>query len=116
MPDKPLFWLGSSRNDLKAFPPDARRVAGFQLRRVQQGLEPNDWKPMPTVGPGVREIRIHTGLEHRVFYVAKFTEGVYVAHAFEKRTRKTPKQDLELARDRFRALVMKRRIDNSTER
>ena len=116
MPDKPLFWLGSSRNDLKAFPPDARRVAGFQLRRVQQGLEPNDWKPMPSVGPGVREIRIHTGLEHRVFYVAKFTEGVYVVHAFEKRTRKTPKQDLELARDRFRALVMKRRTDNSTER
>lgn len=116
MRDKPLFWLGSSRNDLKAFPPDARRVAGFQLRRVQQGLEPNDWKPMPTVGPGVREIRIHTGLEHRVFYVAKFTEGVYVVHAFEKRTRKTPKQDLKLARDRFRALVMKRRTDNSTER
>jgi phage-related protein len=116
VPDKPLFWLGSSRNDLKAFPPDARRVAGFQLRRVQQGLEPNDWKPVATVGPGVREIRIHTGLEHRVFYAAKFTEGVYVLHAFEKRTRKTPKREVELARDRFRALVMKRRTDNSTER
>jgi phage-related protein len=116
VPDKPLFWLGSSRNDLKAFPPDARRVAGFQLRRVQQGLEPNDWKPVATVGPGVREIRIHTGLEHRVFYVAKFTEGVYVLHAFEKRTRKTPKREVELARDWFRALVMKRRTDNSTER
>jgi phage-related protein len=116
VPDKLLSWLGSSRNDLKAFPPDARRVAGFQLRRVQQGLDPNDWKPMPTVGPGVREIRIHTGLDHRVFYVAKFTEGVYVVHAFEKRTRKTPKPYLELARDRFRALIMKRRTDNSTER
>ena len=116
MPDKPLFWLGSSRNDLKAFPPDARRVAGFQLRRVQQGLDPNDWKPMPTVGPGVREIRIHTGLDHRVFYVAKFTEGVYVVHAFEKRTRKTPKPYLELARDRFRGLIMKRWTDNSKER
>ena len=111
-----MFWLGSSRNDLKAFPRDARRVAGFQLRRVQQGLEPNDWKPMPSVGPGVREIRIHTGLEHRVFYLAKFMEGVYVLHAFEKRTRKTPKRDLELARDRFRALVLKRRTDNSTGR
>ena len=71
---------------------------------------------MPTVGPGVREIRIHTGLEHRVFYVSKFTEGVYVLHAFEKRARKTPKRDLELARDRFRAVVMKRRTNNSTER
>ena len=116
MPDKPLFWLGSSRSDLKVFPQDARRIAGFQLRRVQQGLEPNDWKPMPTVGPGVREIRIHTGLEHRVFYVVKFTEGVYVLHVFEKQTGKTPKRELELARERFRALVMKRRIENPTER
>jgi phage-related protein len=114
--DKPLLWLGSSRSDLKTFSPDARRVAGFQLRRVQQGLEPNDWKPMPTVGPGVQEIRIHTGLEHRVFYMARFAEGVYVLHAFEKRTRKTPKRELELARDRFRALVMKRRTENRTER
>jgi phage-related protein len=86
------------------------------LRRVQQGLEPNDWKPLPSVGPGVQEIRIHTGLEHRVFYVAKFAEGVYVLHAFEKRTRETPKRELELARDRFRALVMKRRTENPTER
>jgi phage-related protein len=71
---------------------------------------------MPTVGPGVQEIRIHTGLEHRVFYVAKFAESVYVLHAFEKRTRKTPKRELELARDRFRALVMKRRTQIPTER
>jgi phage-related protein len=112
--DKPLFWLGSSRSDLRAFPPDARRSAGFQLRRVQQGLEPNDWKPMLTIGPGVQEIRIHTGLEHRLFYVVKLTEGVYVLHAFEKRTRKTPKRDLELAQDRFRALLMRRRSEDAT--
>jgi len=49
---------------------------------------------MPTIGPGVREIRIHTALEHRVLYVAKFVEAVYVLHAFEKRTRKTPKVDV----------------------
>ena len=66
MADKPLIWLGSSQRDLKAFPQDARSVAGFQLRRVQQGLEPNDWKPMTEVGAGVQEIRLHTGLEHRV--------------------------------------------------
>ncbi|MGH7928646.1 MAG: type II toxin-antitoxin system RelE/ParE family toxin [Candidatus Binatia bacterium] len=109
MPDKPLVWLGSSRSDLRAFPDNARRVAGFQLRRVQRGLEPNDWKPMPAVGPGVREIRIHTELEQRVFYVARFTEGVYVLHVFEKRTRKTPKREVELARDRFRNLLLKRK-------
>jgi phage-related protein len=106
MADKPLIWLRSSRDDLKAFPPDARRIAGFQLRRVQQGLEPNDWKPMTTVGVGVQEIRIHTGREHRVIYLAKHSEGVYILHAFEKRSRKTPMREIELARDRFRALAL----------
>ena len=105
MADKRLFWVGSSRDDVRAFPPDARRVAGFQLRRVQQGLEPNDWKPMPSAGAGVHEICIHTGLEHRVFYVARFEKGVYVLHAFEKRSRKTPKRDLDLARERLRVVL-----------
>jgi hypothetical protein len=56
---KSIIWLGNSRRDLRAFPALARRLAGFQLRRLQQGLDPDDWKPMQTVGPGVREIRIH---------------------------------------------------------
>ena len=115
MPDRPLFWLGSSLGDLRAFPASARREAGFQLRRVQQGLDPNDWKPLPDVGPGVREVRLHTGLEHRIFYVAKFTEGVYVLHAFEKRTRKTPRRDLDIARVRFRALVLRRRPNDASK-
>jgi len=69
---------------------------------------------MPTIGPGVREIRIHTALEHRVLYVAKFVEAVYVLHAFEKRTRKTPKVDVELASERFRALLAQRRTGHLT--
>ena len=105
MSDKPLFWLGKARGDLRTFSAPARRVAGYQLRRVQQGLEPNDWKPMPTVGPGVREIRIRTGLEHRVFYVATLGTGIYVLHAFEKRSSKTPKREMDLARARYRALI-----------
>jgi phage-related protein len=103
--DKPLLWLGSSRGDIRTLPEDARIAAGFQLRRVQQGLDPNDWKPMPTVGPGVREIRIHVEGAHRVFYVASFPEAVYVLHVFEKKTRRTTAQDLELGRKRFRDLV-----------
>jgi phage-related protein len=114
--DKPLIWLGASRTALKAFPDDARQIAGFQLRRVQQGLEPNDWKPMTTVGVGVKEIRIHTGLDHRVLYVARFAEGIYVLHAFEKRTRKTAKRDTDLARERFRALIENRRREKSNGR
>ena len=103
-----MFWCGTTRDDVKAFSADARRLTGFQLRRVQHGLDPNDWKPMPDIGPGVREIRIRTDVEHRVFYVAKFSEAVYVLHAFEKRSRKTPKRELQLARDRLRDLLIRK--------
>jgi phage-related protein len=104
MPDKALTWLGSSRRDIQAFPAVARGLAGFQLRRVQQGLDPDDWKPMQAVGPGVREIRIQVAGAHRVFYVATRPEAIYVLHAFEKKTQKTSAQDLRIGRDRFRAL------------
>jgi phage-related protein len=106
---KPLLWLGSSRRDIRAFPPEARRAAGYQLLRVQQGMEPNDWKSMTIIGTGVREIRVHTETEHRVCYIARFAEAVYVLHAFQKRTRKTPASDVELARTRYRELLESRR-------
>lgn len=76
-----------------------------ELRRVQRELEPFDWKPMTSIGPGVREIRVHTGLEHRVLYVARLAEAVYVLHAFEKRSRQTAQRDVEFARQRFKELV-----------
>ena len=101
MADKPLVWLGSSREDVRAFSDDGRRQAGYQLRRVQVGLMPDDWKPLTTVGAGVYELRIHRGTEYRVLYVAKFEEAVYVLHAFEKRTRQTRETDIALARRRL---------------
>ncbi len=101
MAEKPLFWVGSSLEDIRAFPEDARRETGHQLHLVQNGLEPSDWKPMPTVGTGVNEIRIHTGTDYRVFYIAKFPERIYVLHAFEKRTRQTPQADIDLASKRL---------------
>jgi phage-related protein len=106
---KRLLWLGSSRRDIRRFPKPARRVAGFQLLRVQQGLEPNDWKPMASIGAGVQEIRVHTETEHRVCYVARFLDGIYVLHAFEKRTKKTSSSDVALARTRYRELLEHRR-------
>jgi phage-related protein len=108
MSQKTLIWLGDSRETIRAFRDDARKIAGFQLWRVQRELDPNDWKPMPSVGPGVQEIRIHTGVEHRVLYVAKFAEAVYVLHAFEKRTRRTSRDDFDLARHRLRLLINQR--------
>lgn len=114
MPEKPVAWLGSSLDDIRRFPEDARRAAGYQLGRVQQGLLPTDWKPMSTVGPGVLEIRVHTRLEHRVFYVAQFEEAVYVLHAFEKRTRRTPQHDVTLAQKRLGDLLRRRAKDAET--
>lgn len=103
------MWLGSSLEELRLFPEDARRAAGFQLGRVQHGLLPTDWKPMATVGPGVVESRVRTRLAHRVFYVAKFEEALYVISAFEERSQKTPPAEIELARRRLGALVRRRR-------
>ena len=108
MPDKPLQWVGGSLAELRAFPADARRRAGYQLRRLQQGLLPDDWKPMGTVGAGVAELRVHTDTEHRVVYVAKFEEAIYVLHAFEKRTRQTPQGAIALARKRLGAVIQAR--------
>lgn len=94
MADKPLVWVGGARRDIRAFPADARSVAGFELRRVQLGLDPTDWKPLPGVGPGVREIRVQTGRAHRIFYVATFAEAVYVLHVFEKKPRRRRREIL----------------------
>ena len=101
---KRLEFVGSSLNDLRKFPLEARRAAGFELSFVQQGLEPSDWKPMNAVGSGVREIRIHVLGEWRVLYVAKFAEAIYVLHVFQKKTQKTRREDIDLARARYRLI------------
>lgn len=100
MGEKPIQWVGSALDDLRRFPDEARQRAGYQLALVQSGLAPDDWKPMPSVGPGVCEIRIRTRQAHRVLYTARFQEAIYVLHVFEKRTRKTRLADIELARRR----------------
>ena len=102
MEEREIIWVGSSLDDVKAFPPVARRETGHQLGRVQHGLMPGDFKYMRSVGTGVYEIRIKDdGDQYRVFYVAKFEEGIYVLHAFEKKTRKTSQKDIEIAKKRY---------------
>lgn len=106
---KPVVWLGDSRQAIKAFAPTAPQRVGRQLARVQDGLEPEDWKPMPSVGISVQEIRVREKGAYRLIYVAKFSEAIYVLHAFAKKSQKTPKRDIELAPARFRALVNERK-------
>ncbi len=102
---KALVWMGGSREDLRAFPADARRQAGYQLDKVQRGAEPEDWKPLKTIGQGVRELRIResSGAFH-IVYLATLPEGVYVLHCFQKKVQKTSGKDIRLAKLRFKAL------------
>ncbi len=93
-------------DDLRAFPETAPREAGYQLDRVQQGLEPDDWKPMPGIGLGVREVRVRDQAgAFRVILTATRPEAVYVLHAFQKKTQQTGKRDLDLAAARLRGLT-----------
>ena len=105
MHDKPIFWIGSARGDLRAFPEEARYKAGVQLRAVQRREDPIDFKPMSTVGKGTFEIRVRTGDAYRIFYVARFREAVYVLHAFQKKTQKTSKQDIQLGQQRYKEML-----------
>jgi phage-related protein len=103
---KPVEFRGSSLKDLRDFPEEARRDAGYQLDKVQRGGEPDDWKPMTTVGKGVQEIRISDAAgAFRVIYIARLPDAVYVLHCFKKTTQQTSKSDIDLASERLKALL-----------
>ena len=100
---KSIVFLGDSLARIRDFPDLARSEAGYQLREVQKGFEPVDWKPMKTVGPGVREIRIREAADaFRVIYLASVGEEVVVLHAFQKETQGTSQHDIDLATSRLR--------------
>jgi len=108
--EKHIRWVGSAYDDLLSFPREARKEAGFQLGKVQAGLEPTDWKPFDDVGAGTREIRIRdaSGI-YRVMYITKFEEAIYVPRCFQKKTQVTSKQDRAIAAARHRAVVSARK-------
>ena len=103
---KRIFFLGDTLDQIRSFPLKARSDVGSELRRVQMGLDPMDWKPMKTIGTGVREIRVRDAAgAFRVVYVATFADAIYVLHAFQKKSQRTAMLDIELARSRFRQLA-----------
>ncbi|MDR6498952.1 phage-related protein [Burkholderia ambifaria] len=107
LPPKPVVFVGSALDDLRGFPLPARRDAGHQIDQVQRGLAPDDWKPMRTVGVGVREIRLRDASgAFRIVYVATFADAVYVLHCFRKQSARTNKTDIDLAARRYRTLMM----------
>jgi phage-related protein len=108
MKRKAIAFEGSSLDDLRNWPEASRQAAGYQLDRVQQGLEPDDWKPFKTVGQGVREIRIaEDNGQWRILYVQIISNTVHVLHCFRKKTRKTAQADIDIARQRFKIIRSK---------
>jgi phage-related protein len=108
-PPKPLRFLGDSHDVLATFPEEVKRSAGFALYMVQIGRDPDDWKPMATIGPGVREIRVRDEAgAFRLIYIAKFMEAVYVLHCFNKKSQQTATKDIELSRKRLKELLEER--------
>jgi len=110
--NKPIDWIGSSLKDLcddEIFPYDTRRAAGYQLRKVQRGDEPDDWKPFDELGAGTKEIRIkQTDGAFRVMYVAKFEDAIYVLHCFKKKSQKTSQKDKDLSVQRYKDMLSTR--------
>lgn len=107
---KAVEFLGDSLKEIREFPEEARRDAGFQIDRLQRGMNPLDSKPMPSIGRGVEEIRLWDEAgTFRVIYTARLAGAVYVLHAFQKKTQTTAQRDIDKAKARFTALVEKRR-------
>jgi len=102
---KPIEFIGDSLARVREFPVSARRAAGYQLDRVQRGLDPDDWKPMKAIGAGVRELRVRDRAgAFRVIYLATLPDRIVVLYAFQKKTQRTARTDIEMAAKRFRDL------------
>ena len=106
---KKIVWLATTHEIVKAYPADVRGEIGYNLDKIQRRLEPSDWKPMSSVGSGVKEIRIHLQNEYRVLYVAKFQEAVYVLHGFIKKTEQTSKKEIDITKKRYQEMLTIRR-------
>ncbi len=101
---KQITFIGKALDVIKAFPADAKREAGHQMDRLQNGFEPTDWKPMKAVGSGVYEIRINQDGQFRVIYISRHSEAIYILHAFQKKTQKTSKNDKETIKKALKEL------------
>ena len=101
---KSIVFLGRSLKSLREFPPSVKRAIGYELDKVQRGLDPKDWKAMPSIGPGIREIRIRIDGAWRVVYIANRGDVVYVLHAFQRKTQRTAMQDMTTIKSALKEL------------
>lgn len=103
--EKPIYWVGTSYKDLLSFPDEVKQEAGYQLHRIQNGFDPENWKSFQQIGSGVKEIRISESKNtYRIIYVAKLANQIYVLHSFQKKTQKTSLKDIDIATARYKAI------------
>lgn len=107
---KQIIWLGNTHQIIKNYPDNAKQEIGYNLDKIQRGLDPTDWRPMASIGSGTKEIRIHLENEYRVLYLAKFQEAIYILHTFTKKTQQTSKKDIELAKQRYKEILEMRKL------
>ncbi|MBY0358303.1 MAG: type II toxin-antitoxin system RelE/ParE family toxin [Candidatus Obscuribacterales bacterium] len=114
--EKEVIWYPDNLKEeiRKNWPTEMKKEIGFQLGRVQQGLDPDHFREMPSIGAGVREIKIQdeNKSQYRLIYVAKFQEGIYAFHVITKKTtEQTEKSDIKIASKRYKEI-----IENRTKR
>jgi phage-related protein len=103
--DAVIAWEGDSKEAISSFPDGARYNLGFDLRLLQQGQQPTDYRPMSSIGPGVFELRDQDERAwYRVIYLSRVRGVIHVLHCFEKRSRETPMKDINTARQRLKAV------------
>lgn len=103
-----VAWEGDSREVLQSFPAGVRQNFGFQLWRLQQGGRPSDYRPLPSIGTGVFELRDQDERSwYRVIYLSRIDDVIYVLHCFEKKSRQMPRRHFEKARQRLQAVKVR---------
>lgn len=107
---KEVDWLGHEPA-MRALPTEMKKEGGKSLYRVQIGEEPDDWKPMPSIGPGANEIRLQDANGwYRIFYVAKFLDAIYILGVITKKTNQTSQLDIDNAKAKYKEAAAKNAI------
>jgi phage-related protein len=109
LPERPLVWIGSSKDDISEMPKPVKASFGYRLRRIQRGLPTADTKALPQLGQGLYELReAHDTNAYRLVYVVKLKKAVYVLHVFAKKSKSgigLPKTDANLIRSRLQRAI-----------
>jgi len=114
---KPVVYCGSSASNIRGFDTKTKQriLRLLDMLCAELDLHPKDFKYMGVVGVGVYELRVRTDKQHRVFYVAKFEEAIYVLHAFVKKGQKTLRRDINIGMQRYKALINYRGVKNEAK-